>query len=568
MHEAVRLGANAIGFDIDPIPVLQAKASLARIPLQQKQTVFYHFFETLSEMVTPFFRTECPHCSALCEAQFILHGLRKSSPAGTYIFVDSLILREETDGTSIRLCPYTGEVHKEGVPNPRKPVAVRIHEKGTRQCPVTGARFQEPLDVSFAERYVPLVVVGVCPEHGRFFRKPGGLDLECMARAREHVLKHVDLPYEGLGIHPGPKSKDLLARAISSYADLFTPRQLVYITSAKRLLDQVDNEHKLWLGLLISTSLEFNCLLCGYKGTDKKRPGAIRHVFSHHAYSFPHTALENNPVYCAASSGTLVRLFRDRIEAASRWATAPIERRVTGSHCEKVVLSSEEDRAVLVDSFEALVHKRKACFARQLDSSQLPLPERSIDYVVTDPPYYDSVQYTDLADFFRVWLRWLLPDAAEWDYAFERSAVARRGGDGAHYVDVLSGIWSECNRVLKRPHGLLIFTFHHWSPQAWALLAISLQRAQFRLVESYTIHSENPISVHIRDLKALKHDCILVLKPYSRLGSRNDFDPEPRGDISQSYEFCSYCARVLGYCLERPLREAQIVDTWNGAIAR
>ena len=40
--------------------------------------------------------------------------------------------------------------------------------------------------------------------------------------------------------------------------------------------------------------------------------------------------------------------------------------------------------------------------------------ERAIDAIVTDPPYYDSVPYSDLSDFFYVWLkriyRRLLPE--------------------------------------------------------------------------------------------------------------------------------------------------------------
>ena len=35
LHEAIRLGANVIGADIDPIPILQARATLSDMPLAQ-----------------------------------------------------------------------------------------------------------------------------------------------------------------------------------------------------------------------------------------------------------------------------------------------------------------------------------------------------------------------------------------------------------------------------------------------------------------------------------------------------------------------------------------------------
>ena len=42
------------------------------------------------------------------------------------------------------------------------------------------------------------------------------------------------------------------------------------------------------------------------------------------------------------------------------------------------------------------------------------------DVVFTDPPYYDAIPYSDLMDFFLVWLRRsLLGLSAEWDAAFQ-----------------------------------------------------------------------------------------------------------------------------------------------------
>ncbi|MGH2651049.1 MAG: hypothetical protein ACRDHK_07560, partial [Actinomycetota bacterium] len=43
--------------------------------------------------------------------------------------------------------------------------------------------------------------------------------------------------------------------------------------------------------------------------------------------------------------------------------------------------------------------------AARADARNLPFPDDSVACVVTDPPYYYSVQYADLADFFYVWLR-------------------------------------------------------------------------------------------------------------------------------------------------------------------
>ena len=47
LHEAIRMGANVIGVDIDPIPVLQVRASLNWVPISQKVKTFEVFFNAL-----------------------------------------------------------------------------------------------------------------------------------------------------------------------------------------------------------------------------------------------------------------------------------------------------------------------------------------------------------------------------------------------------------------------------------------------------------------------------------------------------------------------------------------
>jgi len=74
------------------------------------------------------------------------------------------------------------------------------------------------------------------------------------------------------------------------------------------------------------------------------------------------------------------------------------------------------------------------------DSRDLPVADHSVDFIVTDPPYYDSVQYSDLAAFFRVWLARLLPSEAEWTYDETQSAVATKGtGGDTGFVTAIGG---------------------------------------------------------------------------------------------------------------------------------
>ena len=100
---------------------------------------------------------------------------------------------------------------------------------------------------------------------------------------------------ENFAVTDGPKSGDLIGRNIHSYLDVFSSRQLLYLYHSIQLLRDDQGAARLNLALLVSTSLEFNSLLCGYKGWFQRRPGAIRHVFALHAYAFQYTVAENNP---------------------------------------------------------------------------------------------------------------------------------------------------------------------------------------------------------------------------------------------------------------------------------
>lgn len=564
LHEAIRLGASVIGCDIDPIPVLQARASLSRIPLAEKECVFAAFLSELTSRLAPLFRTTCPTCAETCETQFTFYGVRKKCACGEAILVDSFVLREEADGSLVELSPLTGTPFVGAPPVDSSEPQRRFYEKSKRRCPDCGKPFEELTSEPFYARYVPLVVVGTCQAHGQFLKAPDESDLQLLELATA-ARQRLVLPGR-LEVLRGPKSGDLLSRGIFDYTDLFSARQLIYLSAVKELIDTVDEEHRIWLSLLVSTSLEFNSLLCGYKGSDKRRPGAIRHVFSHHAYSFPYTALENNPVFSGNTSGTLRRLFRDRIQAAAEWAEAPVERVQHNGTWEKVVIDGEMDGGTAVESVADLRTTQQGFLVLQQDSSRLPLPDDCVDHVVTDPPYFDSVQYSDLAHFFRVWLQWFVPKAAEWEYNVKDSAVAETEQAGAKYQAVLGAIWSECHRVLEKPHGRMVFTFHHWRPEAWARLTLALKHARFELVTSYTVQSENPISVHIRQLNALKHDSVLVLKPYEASTDLSKWELMDRIATTDSYTFCSDCARLLGYCLQADLTDEEVIQVWRKAL--
>lgn len=565
LHEAIRLGANVIGADIDPIPVMQARASLSQIAIGDLRVAFDRFHSNLYDSLSHYFQTECPTCQKTEDIQYTLYGLRKHCACREVVQIDQHDLREEAD-RKIRICPESWEIYSDQDGHEHTDKVTRLITKAEKKCPICEHEYKELLELPFYARYVPIAIVATCSMHGLFFRTPSETDVARIedANKQREILDFG--PLENFEVVNGPKSGDLIKRGIRSYLDLFSSRQLLYLYHATHMLRDYNGVEKLNLGMLVSTSLEFNAMLCGYKGWYKRRPGAIRHVFALHAYSFPYTALENNPVNPHKSSGNLQLLFHDRIERGRKWAALPIERRIKDDgKSTPVRILGELDGGVEVFSQAELTDDRQKFWLVHGDSRSLPIDSDSVDLIVTDPPYYDSVQYSDLAAFFRVWLARLLPHEVEWIYDQTHSAVATKSANGGNFTSALSGIFAECGRVLKNQIGRMVFTFHHWDPSAWAELTIALKGAGFRLINAYVVYSEHPISVHIRNLNSIRHDSILVFAP-SDGNPSSPWTPLESIDIDDSEEFCRQCSAVLGWLLESEFSTSEIRAIWQSLI--
>ena len=126
------------------------------------------------------------------------------------------------------------------------------------------------------------------------------------------------------------------------------------------------------------------------------------------------------------------------------------------------------------------------------------LGDRSLDLVITDPPFGDNFIYSEMANFFYAWLR--LPMSRWYPGIFHSKAspfaqeavtnVAHHKEDANDfYKTMLGACWAECARVMK-DGGLLAFTFHHSDDSQWVIVLESLFEAGFILEQSYPITSD------------------------------------------------------------------------------
>ena len=122
----------------------------------------------------------------------------------------------------------------------------------------------------------------------------------------------------------------------------------------------------------------------------------------------------------------------------------------------------------------------------------------SVDLVITDPPFGGLLHYSELSDFFHVWLRLVLKDKYPEIFGPEftpkaMEAVANRAREpddpDGFYQRLLTQCWREAYRILK-PGGILAFTFHHSEDEPWVAVLESLFDAGFYLEATYPIRSD------------------------------------------------------------------------------
>ncbi|HEX8043214.1 hypothetical protein [Candidatus Deferrimicrobium sp.] len=318
---------------------------------------------------------------------------------------------------------------------------------------------------------------------GLTFQPPESVDLKALneaekelARLRPDWEKRNVIPTERIPI--GDKTGEPMARGITSWADMFSPRQLlcfgVLVEELRSLRSEIVEVESKDAGEAVIHLLAFAMdKLMDYSNslnTWESQRGTAKHLFQRHDLSFKATYAEMAP--CGAGTGL-------------EWAI------------ENVLKAYEE--------ICALVSLQEVPPVEVFHGSASSLPQvcdKSITAIVVDPPYADNVQYSELADFFYVWLKrtqghrrpeWFSTNLCEHDqeavvnisrHRENGGAPGKRGKrDGsaadakakAHsfYQSLMTDVFRESRRIL-RDDGVLTVMFTHKKQEAWEALFSSL----------------------------------------------------------------------------------------------
>ncbi len=540
--EALRLGCKVIGVDINPVAWFITKKEIEPVALDDLDAAFRHLEETAGQSIKRYYRTTCPHGHPAEVMYFFWVKVAKCAECGARVrlFPNYELSRREHQHVSFcprclqivetahyspaTVCPECGLVF-----DPRKGVAGR----GLYTCPECGTQ-QRLLDAvrrkgSRLDEEMH-ALEGYCAECGRFFKRVDDEDRalwkEAQAEFRRRratlLIPEQRIPTAGRS-DPRPVN-----HGYEYFRQMFNERQLLSLSTLLEAIAEIPERNiREFMLLAFSDCVGTNTTFCKYEVRWHK----ISPFFGLHAYHPIERPTENNVWGTVYGRGTFTRCFA-KVRRGKEYCERPYERLfdAQGRRFSQYP-AGERIAGHLVDDFAALTQRDAAALLRCGDAADLSvIPDGVVDAVITDPPYFDNVQYSELADFFYVWLRLVLKDEYPW---FEpplsgRPAEVvkndRLGKTVATFNRGLERVFRECHRVLK-DDGLLAFTFHHNQVWAWAGIAEVILAAGFYVSAAPAVRSEGKSGYH-SSRGNIRYDAVLVCRkrpaPYS-----GPEDPQP-----------------------------------------
>lgn len=531
LAETVKLGAKAIGRDINPVAHFLVKCSLSvhdrkailetyrAIERDVADEIRSYYRSTLADGtqadVLYFFWVKIVDCPA-CAAPVDLFGSR--------IFARHAYPKKVPQAHAV--CPHCGWINKVHVEDrdARCSSCKKAFDpnagpaKGqSATCPSCNHSFPIAKTIRATGKppahrmYAKLVLL---PDGSKAYHPITDEDQKLYVKAEHALAKHKNA-YPVVAIEPGYNTNQALGYNYRYWHEMFNARQLLCLAIlADRIRIIPDPLLRDLFTCLFSGALEFNNMFASYKG---EGTGAVRHMFAHHILKPERVPIEANLWGTPKSSGSFSTLFEGRIRRALDYADNPFELRLNqGGKTEKVYGLSEKIGAPVADTYSAFA-KGARVYLSCGDSGSTDLPDQSVDAVLTDPPFFDNVHYSQLADFFHVWQRHILGADGYREPDTTRSDREVQNSDEDGFTDRLAAVWREAHRVLK-DDGLLVFTYHHSRPEGWRCVLKALMEAGFGISAVHPIKAEMSVAMpKLQAKEPIDLDIILVCRKRSRM---------------------------------------------------
>jgi len=533
LGECAKLGAKPVGVDINPVSTFIVTQSLTRVDINKLERVFTEIEADVRPKISRYYKTLDPDTGEEIAVLYYFWVKQVTTPRGetvplfsSYVFSKDAYPKKKP--TARIICPSCWSINV-GRYDATELVCVNCtHSFNPQAGPVDG----QYVTTASGEAYKVKDLVsesGRSPDHRlyalmalksdgtKIYLSPGPYDLNLLTEARAKLQKE-SLPLPDMVVRPGHNTNQARGYNYHNWRDFFNDRQLLCLGMLLRRILHVEAKTiRDQFLCLFSSTLEFNNLFCSFKG---EGTGAVRPLFSHHILKPERSVLENNVWGTEKSSGAFSTLLRSRLLKAKQYLDAPFEVGSSPSLFGDTkdsgngkVISSSPLNLTVTSEWDEFAFKPKTALVLNGDGAELPIPDKSVDAIITDPPYFDFIHYSELSDFFYAWLAPVLRQDYRYFEAPDSSHDHEvQGRNPERFAEKLARVFRECHRVLK-DEGVLSFSFHHSRTEGWLSIYEAITIAGFQIVAAHPIYGEmkgaNPKS---STKEPITLDAILVCK--------------------------------------------------------
>lgn len=280
----------------------------------------------------------------------------------------------------------------------------------------------------------------------------------------EHIIE--TLPYKPEFKIPDDWDRQyedkLQEKGVIKYSDFFTDRNYtlncLIFNEIMQLKGTTGSQLNEYLYFLFSSSLRYTNKMT--RVTDNWEGGKPT-AMDKHAFWLPNQYVETN----------ILDVLSQRAKAIIRG-------------CEYSTNNIPTD-VVEVNNFEDMkLHNSYMVLNRS--ASDIPIPDESVDVIITDPPYGSNVQYAELSTIWNAWYA-IYNNLDSYIYKDKEAVVNRKSNFAGSktvddYEELLYEVYSEGARTLKSG-GYLVFTFNNKNIKVWVAMLRAVARAGFYLPE-------------------------------------------------------------------------------------
>ena len=528
--ETLKLGARGIGRDINPVSYLQVRTALTLRDSEELERTYQEIQTDVADTISSYYTTYLPDGT---KSQVLYYFWVMQAPCpichknidlfSNYIFAKHTYAQRNPKVQVV--CPSCGALSQKDHQIHWTECSECGHQfdatsgptkgKGAK-CPhclcafTIGRAIRETGSPPSYRMYAKLVLT---PDGKKEYHPITAFDIALYKKAVDELQ---ELPYtvpQGV-IEPGYNTNQVLNYGFNAWHQMFNARQLLCISIlANRIKEIADPQLRNAFTCLFSGVLEFNNMFTSYKG---EGTGAVRHMFSHHILKPERTPLEANLWGTPKSSGAFSTLFHSRLLRAAQYAKQPFELALLPEGARKGSIKVDGINEPLTgitssESYEQFARNFKL-YVSCGDSATTDLPDECVDVVVTDPPFFDNVHYSQLADFFYAWQKLILDDYPSYQRDTTRSASEVQNSDAQRFTEQLTLVLKETKRVLKG-NGLLAFTYHHSRWEGWRSVLTAVTAAGFRIEACHPVKAEMSVAMPKFQAKApINFDIIMVCR--------------------------------------------------------